>query len=81
MHGCLLMFLALSYDELSQNWQAIKRVNELYILIPMLGSLKGILEMNLSSRLSTSVGTTTSPLTSSHWFTFPRQTSENWTID
>ncbi|KIJ32441.1 hypothetical protein M422DRAFT_783433 [Sphaerobolus stellatus SS14] len=34
-------------------WQALRRVNELYILIPMLNNLKGNLEMNLSSRLST----------------------------
>lgn len=34
----------------------MERVNELYILIPMVNNLKGILEMNLSSRLSTSVG-------------------------
>ncbi|KAF8507993.1 hypothetical protein JB92DRAFT_2733830 [Gautieria morchelliformis] len=36
------------------DWGAINRVNELYILIPMLNNLKGNLEMNLSSRLSTS---------------------------
>ncbi|KAF8528170.1 solute carrier family 41 member 1 [Hysterangium stoloniferum] len=35
------------------DWNAIKRVDELYILIPMLNNLKGNLEMNLSSRLST----------------------------
>ncbi|KAF8589695.1 hypothetical protein K439DRAFT_1612498 [Ramaria rubella] len=35
------------------DWRALKRINELYILIPMLNNLKGNLEMNLSSRLST----------------------------
>ncbi|GJJ11857.1 hypothetical protein Clacol_006095 [Clathrus columnatus] len=41
------------YNILIESWQAIKRVDELYILIPMLNNLKGNLEMNLSSRLST----------------------------
>lgn len=47
VHDIMLIFF--------QNWRAIERVNQLYILIPMINSLKGTLEMNLSSRLSTSV--------------------------
>lgn len=40
-----------------QSWQAFKRVKELFILVPILLNLKGCLEMNLASRLSTSVST------------------------
>jgi len=38
-----------------QFWPAFVRVGELFILVPILLNLKGCLEMNLASRLSTSV--------------------------
>ena len=38
-----------------QFWPAFIRVQELFILVPVLLNLKGCLEMNLASRLSTSV--------------------------
>jgi len=38
-----------------QSWPAFERVGELFILVPVLLNLKGCLEMNLASRLSTSV--------------------------
>ena len=40
-----------------QFWPAFIRVGELFILVPILLNLKGCLEMNLASRLSTSVST------------------------
>lgn len=39
-----------------QYWPAFVRIGELFILVPVLLNLKGCLEMNLASRLSTSVG-------------------------
>jgi len=41
-----------------QFWPAFVRVQELFILVPVLLNLKGCLEMNLASRLSTSVQST-----------------------
>jgi hypothetical protein len=41
-----------------QFWPAFVRIQELFILVPVLLNLKGCLEMNLASRLSTSVPTT-----------------------
>ena len=38
-----------------QFWPAFTRIEELFILVPVLLNLKGCLEMNLASRLSTSV--------------------------
>lgn len=38
-----------------QFWPAFVRIQELFILVPVLLNLKGCLEMNLASRLSTSV--------------------------
>ena len=38
-----------------QFWPAFVRIEELFILVPILLNLKGCLEMNLASRLSTSV--------------------------
>lgn len=38
-----------------QFWPAFTRIGELFILVPVLLNLKGCLEMNLASRLSTSV--------------------------
>ena len=38
-----------------QEWTAFKEVPELFILVPILFNLKGNLEMNLASRLSTAV--------------------------
>jgi hypothetical protein len=38
-----------------QFWPAFVRIGELFILVPILLNLKGCLEMNLASRLSTSV--------------------------
>jgi hypothetical protein len=38
-----------------QYWPAFVRIGELFILVPVLLNLKGCLEMNLASRLSTSV--------------------------
>jgi hypothetical protein len=38
-----------------QYWPAFSRIGELFILVPVLLNLKGCLEMNLASRLSTSV--------------------------
>jgi len=38
-----------------QFWPAFSRIGELFILVPILLNLKGCLEMNLASRLSTSV--------------------------
>ena len=38
-----------------QFWPAFTRIGELFILVPILLNLKGCLEMNLASRLSTSV--------------------------
>jgi hypothetical protein len=38
-----------------QFWPAFSRIGELFILVPVLLNLKGCLEMNLASRLSTSV--------------------------
>ena len=38
-----------------QFWVAFTRIEELFILVPILLNLKGCLEMNLASRLSTSV--------------------------
>ena len=38
-----------------QFWPAFARIGELFILVPVLLNLKGCLEMNLASRLSTSV--------------------------
>ena len=38
-----------------QEWTAFKEVPELFILVPILFNLKGNLEMNLVSRLSTAV--------------------------
>ena len=38
-----------------QFWPAFVRIGELFILVPVLLNLKGCLEMNLASRLSTSV--------------------------
>jgi len=40
-----------------QYWPAFVRIGELFILVPVLLNLKGCLEMNLASRLSTSVKT------------------------
>ena len=42
------------FDEV-QYWPAFVRIGELFILVPILLNLKGCLEMNLASRLSTSV--------------------------
>jgi hypothetical protein len=52
-----------------QYWPAFVRIVELFILVPVLLNLKGCLEMNLASRLSTSVLTLLSPgLTlGKHW--------------
>jgi len=44
-----------------QFWPAFTRVQELFILVPVLLNLKGCLEMNLASRLSTSVHSTSFP--------------------
>lgn len=41
----------------AQNWSVFIRVEELFILVPILLNLKGNLEMNLASRFSTSVST------------------------
>jgi hypothetical protein len=41
-----------------QFWPAFLRITELFILVPVLLNLKGCLEMNLASRLSTSVQST-----------------------
>lgn len=38
-----------------QHWEAMKRIDELIIIIPVVLNLKGNLEMNLSSRLGTAV--------------------------
>jgi solute carrier family 41 len=38
-----------------QFWLAFTKIGELFILVPVLLNLKGCLEMNLASRLSTSV--------------------------
>jgi hypothetical protein len=38
-----------------QFWPAFVKIEELFILVPVLLNLKGCLEMNLASRLSTSV--------------------------
>ena len=38
-----------------QLWPAFVRIEELFILVPVLLNLKGCIEMNLASRLSTSV--------------------------
>jgi hypothetical protein len=38
-----------------QSWTAFVKIGELFILVPVLLNLKGCLEMNLASRLSTSV--------------------------
>lgn len=38
-----------------QFWPAFVKIGELFILVPVLLNLKGCLEMNLASRLSTSV--------------------------
>jgi hypothetical protein len=38
-----------------QFWPAFDKIGELFILVPILLNLKGCLEMNLASRLSTSV--------------------------
>ncbi|KZS98799.1 hypothetical protein SISNIDRAFT_403866 [Sistotremastrum niveocremeum HHB9708] len=35
-------------------WEVMKKIDELFILIPVLNNMKGNLEMNLSARLSTS---------------------------
>jgi hypothetical protein len=44
------------FDQI-QFWPAFARVGELFILVPILLNLKGCLEMNLASRLSTSAST------------------------
>jgi hypothetical protein len=41
--------------DMVQHWRAFVRIGELFILVPILLNLKGCLEMNLASRLSTSV--------------------------
>ncbi|OLL23277.1 Solute carrier family 41 member 1 [Neolecta irregularis DAH-3] len=37
-----------------QNWQAFRKISELFILVPVLLHLKGCIEMNLAARMSTS---------------------------
>jgi cation transporter-like permease len=44
IHNCVL-----------QTWPVFLRVEELFILVPILLNLKGNLEMNLAARFSTSV--------------------------
>jgi solute carrier family 41 len=41
------------YHHFRQRWTAMKTVNELIIIIPVMLNLKGNLEMNLSARLGT----------------------------
>ncbi|CAG8470638.1 9643_t:CDS:10 [Paraglomus occultum] len=48
-----LMFTGWLLDVV-QDWKVFKRINELFILVPVLLNLKGNLEMNLASRMSTS---------------------------
>ncbi|CAJ0825003.1 9811_t:CDS:2 [Entrophospora sp. SA101] len=38
-----------------QHWPVFNKIPELFILVPVLLNLKGNLEMNLASRLSTSL--------------------------
>ena len=45
----------LIYNTYNQYWPVFTRVTELFVLVPVLLNLKGNLEMNLASRLSTSV--------------------------
>lgn len=41
------------YTKYFQHWQAMSRINELIMIIPVILNLKGNLEMNLSARLGT----------------------------
>lgn len=44
-----------SFSVEKQHWPVFLRVEELFILVPILLNLKGNLEMNLAARFSTSV--------------------------
>ena len=43
------------YETCLQHWTAMRRIDELIIIIPVILNLKGNLEMNLSARLGTAV--------------------------
>jgi len=45
----------LEYETRIQHWKAMRRIDELIIIIPVILNLKGNLEMNLSARLGTAV--------------------------
>lgn len=57
-----LVFTGQLLDHLAV-WSVFRRVDELFILVPVLGNLKGNLEMCLGARLGTSVRPSSLPLT------------------